>query len=91
MTHLCFSYRLSHRAKRDALTQVAVEWSTDLAGPWTVACGSDDEIKQIEVQTAFPDVDLIQVFIPAVPEAEKLFARLRVTIMPAPETADPEG
>jgi hypothetical protein len=91
LTHLCFSYRLSHRARRDALTEVAVEWSTDPAGPWALACGSNDEFQQIEVQAAFPDVDLIQVFIPAVPEAEKLFARLRVTIMPAPQTADPEG
>jgi lysophospholipase L1-like esterase len=79
--HFYFTYRMARRVRNDVLTQVAVEWATDPAGPWTAADGSHGETTAVEEGA---EVDLVHVFIPLIPEEGRLFARLRVTISPEP-------
>ena len=79
--YLVFTYRRTQRAKDDNLTTIHVEWSSDLAGPWTEADGTHNETVIEEVGQAGPETDLIHVYIPQLP-AGKLFARLKVVVSP---------
>ena len=74
---LVFTYRLTHRAKYDSLATIQVEWTTDPAGPWTVADESHGEVIHTEENAVAPEIDLVQVSIPLSPEG-RVFARLKV-------------
>ena len=76
-----FSYRMVRRVWNDARTQVLVEWTANPAGSWTAADGSHGETTAVEEGAL---VDVVRVSIPVNPLNGRLFARLRIEVMPEP-------
>jgi hypothetical protein len=75
--YLRFTYRRTDRSANDPAVAIHVDWTTDLAGPWTTADETHGEvIVELDDETEV-GVDLINVYFP-MPPAGKLFARLDV-------------
>ncbi len=77
--YLIFTYRRTDLAKTDPSTTITVEWSADLAGPWTAATGTSGEVTVEVINGAGDGIDLVNVYIPR-SSSDKLFARLGVVI-----------
>ena len=82
-THLAFTYRRTWLSRDDPQASISAEWSTDLAGPWTTADGSQGELITVEQNGAGEGIDLIEVLIPAAPDG-RIFARLKVVFANEP-------
>ena len=79
--YLLFTYRRTDMAKNDPLTNIKVEWTSDLAGPWTDAIGTPGVVMFEEIGAAAEGVDLVKVYIPCSLTTDgKLFARLGVAV-----------
>ena len=77
--YMVFTYRRTDLAKDDPSATIKVEWSANLAGPWS---GTGGMVAQI---TDGVGVDLVKVYIPrSLAVAGKLFVRLGVTISTPP-------
>jgi VCBS repeat-containing protein len=77
--YLLFTYRRTDLANDDPLTTIHVEWSTDLAGPWSDTSG------MVEQVTDGAGVDSVKVYIPrALAAGGRLFTRLGVEIVTVP-------
>lgn len=79
--YVVFTYRLTDRAKSDALTTIQVEWNANLTDSWTGAEEAQGIVLVENEDGAGTGFRLVQVYLPRSQEVDgKLFLRLSVSI-----------
>ncbi|MEI6673590.1 MAG: Ig-like domain-containing protein [Verrucomicrobiota bacterium] len=77
--YLLFTYRRTDMAKNNPATSIKVEWTADLAGPWTDIITTQGVVSVEEKIADSPGVELIKIYIPS-SSHNRMFARLRVAV-----------